>query len=76
LAPQTSSSGGDVFEEFGLGFTPLSFDAHPRPFEDLARSLKLPVKIVRDSYAGGRQHGVSADLGILYVATEMKNVTA
>jgi 2-polyprenyl-6-methoxyphenol hydroxylase-like FAD-dependent oxidoreductase len=55
LAPQPLSSGRDVFEELGLGFTLLAFDADPRALEDVARSLSIPVKIVRDSYAGGRE---------------------
>ncbi len=55
LAPQPLSSGRNVFEEFGPGFTLLSFDAEPRPLEDIARSLNIPVKIVRGSYAGGRE---------------------
>jgi 2-polyprenyl-6-methoxyphenol hydroxylase-like FAD-dependent oxidoreductase len=55
LAPRSLSSGRDVFDELGLGFTLLAFDADPRPLEDAARSLHIPVKIVRDSYTDGRE---------------------
>ncbi len=55
LAPQPLSSGRNVFEELGLGFILLAFDADPRPLENAARSLNIPAKIVRDSYAGGRE---------------------
>lgn len=58
LAPQKLSSGRNVFEELGSGFTLLAFDA-PAPaiaaFEDAAQSLKIPLKIVRDNYQGGRE---------------------
>jgi 2-polyprenyl-6-methoxyphenol hydroxylase-like FAD-dependent oxidoreductase len=57
LVPQKLSSGRDVFEELGGGFTLLAFDAGDlavRAFEQAAGELKVPLKIVRDSYADGR----------------------
>jgi len=57
LPPQKLSTGRNVFEELGRGFTLLAFDAADgivRAFEQAARSLNVPLKIVRDSYAEGR----------------------
>jgi 2-polyprenyl-6-methoxyphenol hydroxylase-like FAD-dependent oxidoreductase len=57
LVPQKLSSGRDVFEELGRGFTLLAFDADQaavRAFEQAAAELKVPLKVVRDSYAEGR----------------------
>jgi 4-hydroxyisophthalate hydroxylase len=58
LAPQTLSSGRNVFEELGAGFALLAFDAPASAvpaFEAAARSLTIPLKVIRDSYAGGRE---------------------
>ena len=55
LAPQPLSSGRNVFEELGRNFTLLCFDADPRPLDDAARSLNIPLKVMRDSYVGGRE---------------------
>jgi 4-hydroxyisophthalate hydroxylase len=58
LAPRTLSSGRNVFEELGTGFTLLAFGAEDgavRAFEDAARSLRVPLKVIRDSYEGDRQ---------------------
>ena len=55
LAPQLLSSGRNVFEELGPDFTLLAFGADGRQFDDAGRSLRVPLKIVRDSYAGGRE---------------------
>ena len=58
LAPQLLSSGRNVFEELGSGFTLLAFDAEDpavAAFDQAARALKIPLKIVRDTYRDGRQ---------------------
>ena len=57
LVPQRLSSGRNVFEELGRGFTLLAFgadDAAVQAFEQAAASLNIPLKVVRDSYADGR----------------------
>jgi hypothetical protein len=57
LVPQRLSSGRNVFEELGRGFTLLAFDAEESAvaaFQRAAGSLNIPLKIVRDSYAEGR----------------------
>jgi len=58
LAPQKLTSGRDVYEEFGRGFTLLAFDVNEATvaaFEQAAAALKAPLKVVRDSRAGGRE---------------------
>jgi hypothetical protein len=58
LAPQLLSSGRNVFEELGTGFALLALGAEGQAtdgFEQAARSLGLPFKIIRDSYDGGRE---------------------
>jgi 2-polyprenyl-6-methoxyphenol hydroxylase-like FAD-dependent oxidoreductase len=57
LVPQRLSSGRNVFEELGRGFTLLAFDAEESAvaaFQRAAGSLNIPLKIVRDSYAEDR----------------------
>ena len=57
LPPQKLTSGRNVFEELGQGFTLFAFgvdDAAVKGFEQAAASLKVPLKIVRDSCAEGR----------------------
>lgn len=57
LPPQKLSSGRNVFEELGRDFTLLAFDADDRTaaaFSAAADALKVPLKIVRDTYADGR----------------------
>jgi 4-hydroxyisophthalate hydroxylase len=57
LPPQHLTSGRNVFKELGTDFTLLAFDAENRAvtaFEKAARKLRVPLKIVRDSYADGR----------------------
>jgi 2-polyprenyl-6-methoxyphenol hydroxylase-like FAD-dependent oxidoreductase len=53
LTPQPLSSGRNVFEELGSGFALLAFDADEgtvAAFEQAARTLRIPLKIVCDSY--------------------------
>ena len=57
LPPRKLSSGRDAFEELGRAFTLLAFDADEacvHAFEQAAAALKIPLKIVRDSYAEPR----------------------
>jgi 2-polyprenyl-6-methoxyphenol hydroxylase-like FAD-dependent oxidoreductase len=57
LVPQALSSGRNVFEELGRGFTLLAFgvdDAQVRAFEQAASALGVPLKVLCDSYADGR----------------------
>ena len=58
LTPRTLSSGRNVFEELGNGFALLAFgvdDAAVAPFEAAARACSLPWRVIRDSYASGRE---------------------
>jgi 4-hydroxyisophthalate hydroxylase len=58
LPPQRLSSGRNVFEELGSGFTLLAFDATDAAemaFAIAAKALHVPLKIVRDSYDHGRR---------------------
>jgi hypothetical protein len=57
LPPQMLSSGRNVYEELGRGFTLLAFGAGEGDvavFERAARAVNVPLKGVRDSYADGR----------------------
>jgi 4-hydroxyisophthalate hydroxylase len=57
LAPQLLSSGRNVFEELGSGFTLLAFGADEptvRSFEQAAAARGVPLKVVRDNYRDGR----------------------
>ena len=57
LAPQKLTTGRDVFEELGRGFTLLALDAEERAvmaFEQAAAALKVPLKTIRDSFVDGR----------------------
>jgi 2-polyprenyl-6-methoxyphenol hydroxylase-like FAD-dependent oxidoreductase len=55
LAPQLLSTGRNVYAELSRSaFTLLAFDTESAGFEAAARSLRLPLKIVRDSYREGR----------------------
>ena len=58
LPPAKLSSGRNVFEELGAGFTLLAFwsDAEtPAAFEQAAKKLGIPLKTIADSYDGGRE---------------------
>jgi len=58
LAPQPLTSGRNVFEELGDGFTLLGFCADGGvldDFEQSAKTLHIPLKIVRGSRADGRE---------------------
>jgi 2-polyprenyl-6-methoxyphenol hydroxylase-like FAD-dependent oxidoreductase len=58
LPPQLLSSGRNVFEELGSGFTLLAFDASDAlemAFATAAKTLHVPLNIVRDSFDQGRR---------------------
>lgn len=58
LAPRQLSSGRNVFEELGDGFTLLAFggdDQSVRALESAAHARQVPLKVVRDSYEKGRE---------------------
>jgi len=58
LAPRELSSGRNVFEELGDGFTLLAFDADDTSVQALssaAQSARVPLKVVRDTTADGRE---------------------
>jgi 2-polyprenyl-6-methoxyphenol hydroxylase-like FAD-dependent oxidoreductase len=58
LSPQPLSGGRYLPEELGSGMSLLAFDVGPeqvRPFEEAARGLNVPLKVIQDSFAGGRQ---------------------
>ncbi len=58
LAPQPLSAGGNMFDALGDGFTLLALDADRATvdgFEQAAHALHVPLAIVGDSRAGGRE---------------------
>ena len=58
LAPQPLSTGRNVFEELGDGFTLLALDgtdAAVADFADAAERLRVPLKVLRDTRANGRE---------------------
>ena len=55
LAPAVLSSGGNVFEALGPGFTLLAFGAHPgaaQRFRDAAMELEMPLTVIEDGTEG------------------------
>lgn len=58
LSPQPLSSGRNVFEELGRGFTLLAFGAEDEVTDEFATAAEkssVPLTIVRDSYEGPRR---------------------
>ena len=58
LPPRKLSTGRSVFEELGRGFTLFSFggdEAATRSIEQAASALKVPLKVVHDTYAEERE---------------------
>ncbi len=58
LAPRMLTSGRNVFEELGDGFALLAFgvpDSAVAPFEASAQARHIPLKVIRDSFADGRE---------------------
>ncbi len=57
LPPQELSSGRNIFEKLGEGFTLLAFDGAPETvasFKRAADNLNIPLKIISDTYADRR----------------------
>ncbi|MGF9764646.1 FAD-dependent monooxygenase [Microvirga sp. 0TCS3.31] len=57
LAPSLLSSGRNIFEELGEGFSLLGLDAHEstlKSFEAAAKHLSMPLTIIRDTCDGSR----------------------
>lgn len=57
LTPQPLSSGENVFEALGRGFTLLAFSADDQSvdaFRRAAQSLRVPLHVIRDTYEGER----------------------
>jgi hypothetical protein len=58
LAPQPLSSGRSVFESLGEGFVLIALDAVAEAagdFERAAERLRVPLRIIEDTRAGGRE---------------------
>ena len=57
LVPQPLSSGRNVFEELGPGFTLLALDAEDHAVQEFRRAAEspgIPLEVLRDTYAGER----------------------
>lgn len=55
LAPMPLSDGRNVFEALGPGYTLLALDADPSAFEAAAAAAKVPLTVLRDTRANGRE---------------------
>ena len=58
LTPRPLSAGGDVFDALGRDFTLLALDAPGgavAAFDQAAHATDVPMKVVRDTCAGGRE---------------------
>jgi 2-polyprenyl-6-methoxyphenol hydroxylase-like FAD-dependent oxidoreductase len=58
LSPRELSTGRNVYDEAAKGFTLLAFGApadHAKAIVEAARALNVPVKLIEDSYDGGRE---------------------
>jgi 2-polyprenyl-6-methoxyphenol hydroxylase-like FAD-dependent oxidoreductase len=57
LTPQQLSSGKNVYEELGEGFTliDLGTGGAGEAFAQAAAELKIPLKVIKDTAAGGRE---------------------
>ena len=58
LTPRTLSSGRDVYEELGAGFSLISLgadDAAVDLFKKAADAMNVPLTAIRDDYSGGRE---------------------
>jgi 2-polyprenyl-6-methoxyphenol hydroxylase-like FAD-dependent oxidoreductase len=59
LTPVPLSSGRNIFEGLGSGFTLLGLDVEPgtvEAFVAAAEHLRIPLKAIRDTREGGREH--------------------
>jgi hypothetical protein len=59
LAPRRLTSGCNVCEELGDGFTLLSLDADPSELVSAARACRVPLKVIQDTYTDGREEYAS-----------------
>ena len=58
LAPRPLSNGRDIYEELGQGFTLLALQGAEEAagrFEQVAKSLNVPLKVIQDTAADGRE---------------------
>jgi 2-polyprenyl-6-methoxyphenol hydroxylase-like FAD-dependent oxidoreductase len=58
LAPQVLSSGKNIYEELGTGFTLMPFDSDETTIESFrkaSQSTGVPLKIIEDTLEGGRE---------------------
>jgi hypothetical protein len=67
LAPQPLSSGRNVYDDLGEGFTLLGLDVDTAATDAFARAaadLQVPLTIIADSRAGGRER---YDAGLILI---------